>query len=136
MAHQHTILASPREPRTAPAPAPAVPVPAVPDFELPLLDNRAPAYFSRKIGATRRQGRVFHQFREPGSTAVHPTTFYVEWPADSGAWHELHAPRLARIIGDGGGSASSWDTARVAGLISQAPASAPLPALFTASCKA
>ena len=69
-------------------------------FDLPLLSRTTHATFARKTGLTTQKGRVYPQQRSPDNLRHHPEFFYVEWPATSEIFHEIHAPTLARITGN------------------------------------
>ncbi len=68
-------------------------------IDTPLLSRSTHASFSRKTGLGTHGGRVYPQRKTKDDARHHPTGFYVEWPADSEDFREIHAPTLASISG-------------------------------------
>ena len=105
--------------------SPAMPpfIPKVPDFALPLLDNREPATFTRRTDGEVLQGRVFHQKRDHNSDHPHPTDFYVEYPLDSGRFHEVRVSALKRALDHhpDHNPITSWSKPSVGNLFANAP---------------
>lgn len=98
-----------------------------PDPILPLIEPADPVAFSRK----RISGNVFAQRYAPKSEKLHPTLFYVEWPADSGHFYEVCAAKAVGILAErltGG----HFNRALVARIMEKAAPGFPFPAFLTA----
>ncbi|RYD39465.1 MAG: hypothetical protein EOP85_15895 [Verrucomicrobiaceae bacterium] len=66
-----------------------------PSIDTPLLSRSHHADFS--VG--NRDGRIYPQHRTITDHRDHPHGFYVEFPAGSEQFHEIHAPKLASLAG-------------------------------------
>jgi hypothetical protein len=75
------------------------------DPDAPLINREHPATFYRKTNGRSELGRVFCQYQDQHRKHLnHANAFYVEFP--EGSYHEISAPRLAAILGDGAQSRS------------------------------
>lgn len=99
MAHSHRITPeSSKRPAAKKAPAKSrasYPL-KTPDPLLPLLDPSNPVEFSHG----RIAGKLYGQLAQPRSRKVHPTDFYVEWPANSGDFRAINIRKVVGICGE------------------------------------
>lgn len=119
MAHQHVIR------------IPHSPTPLPKSIDLPLLSRSTYATFHRKENSSRHTGRVYPQSRTKDDSRHHPTGFYVEWPATSEDFREIHAPTLAAITGHAAPHGHCFTPSEVAALIA-AMHTIPVPQLLHA----
>lgn len=69
-------------------------------IDTPLIIRDSHADFITMDQGVRKQGRVFSQRRHLGNSASHPSTFYVEFPAESEQFYEIDANRVCSTLGD------------------------------------
>ncbi len=94
MAHTHVIHQPSRNVgKTAALAKRFLPAPSI---DTPLISLSTYAVFRR--GKTSK-GRVYPQHRTMDDKHLHPHGFYVEWPACSEQYYEIHAPALAKLAG-------------------------------------
>lgn len=108
------------------------PIGQVPSIDLPLLSRATHATFARKTGISTQKGRVHPQRRTKDDPRQHPEFFYVEWPACSENFQEIHAPTLARITGHQAPAKHCFRLDEVAALLA-AMHTIPVPALLHAA---
>ena len=102
-----------------------------PTIDTPLLSRTTHASFTRKTGLGSQTGRVYPQKKTKDAPRHHPQFFYVEWPAASEDFREIHAPTLASISGHQAPPNHTFTPMEVASLLA-AMHTIPVPALLHA----
>ena len=116
MALKHTITTltgdGSAHPRTANFPT------LMKSIDLPLLSRATYSTFTRHWGDSGpKHGQVYPQRRTPDDKRHHPELFYIEWPAASEDFREIHAPTLAAITGNKAPTGHCFRLHEVAALI-------------------
>ena len=132
MAHQHRIIRSSAATPATPSSTPHSPLPTPRSIDLPLIIRDSHADFITTDRGNRKQGRVFSQRRNLGNAASHPSTFYIEFPADSEQFHEIDANRVCSTLGDSS-ARSPFSRAEVARIMELSRPAMDFTSLLTAS---